>query len=196
MLARRTPLRRKTWMRQGAPKHRHDDDRGDSTGRRSGYRERPRETERMLWIKTLPCCAPGPHECHRIIEAHHAGPKPGMGRKAPDDTCIPLCRQAHSQIDAFSGPFRDFDRARMRSWQDEQVANYQALWEQQQAARLSENAERADCESNTANSKDHHAPGPGGEVAPAESNGLPATTSTPPQLPPPPFCQQRPGGGW
>lgn len=121
----------------------------------------------MLWIKTLPCCAPGPHVCHRIVQAHHAGKNPGMRLKAPDDTCIPLCKQAHTDLDAMAGVFRDFDGESLRAWQDERIAHYRALWEQRQAAKNAEACARPD----STDPEVHHAPGPGGEVAPAEATG-------------------------
>jgi hypothetical protein len=128
MLSRRARLRSRTPLRRSKPM------RGPSK-KRSRYRPRPRDTERMLWIRTLPCCAPQPHVCEWHIEAHHAGKKPGLRMKAPDDTCIPLCLLAHRQCETFSGPFRDFDGEAMRAWQDAQIAHYRDLWEQRQQRR-------------------------------------------------------------
>lgn len=44
----------------------------------------------MRWIKTLPCAV-----CGRTgSEASHTGPR-GLGQKAPDEQCIPLCPDHH-----------------------------------------------------------------------------------------------------
>ena len=44
----------------------------------------------MRWIKTLPCAVCGRNNS----EAAHTGPR-GLGQKAPDDQCIPLCPDHH-----------------------------------------------------------------------------------------------------
>ena len=83
--------------------------RPDAEPRRK-YRERERDTPRMLWTKAQPCCAydlvrllDGGFRLHLIIgpcagpvEADHAGRR-GRGRKADDDTVIPLCVRHHRE---------------------------------------------------------------------------------------------------
>jgi hypothetical protein len=53
-------------------------------------RKRPRNFPYMLWIKTLPCAVCGRNNS----EAAHTGPR-GLGQKAPDEQCIPLCPDHH-----------------------------------------------------------------------------------------------------
>lgn len=98
-----------------------------ATPRRS---ERVRDVEYMLFVKTLPCCAIGisGHVCSGGIEADHAGLRP-FGRKADDRTTIPLCSQGHLERGNFSGPFRSWDKARMRAWLDFWIAKTQLRWE-------------------------------------------------------------------
>ncbi len=75
-------------------------------------------------VRLLPCCARDlGHECYGPIEAHHAGRKPGMGMKAHDMTCIPLCRGHHTGagIHALHGPFKGWTRAQVREWQDKMI---------------------------------------------------------------------------
>lgn len=101
---RLSPLERRRWI-----------------GRR---REKPRRSERerdlvhLDLVHRLPCYAastiPG-HVCEGGIEADHAGARP-LGRKAHDDTAIPLCSLAHRQRTDFSGPFRSWTKDRMREW--------------------------------------------------------------------------------
>ncbi len=73
----------------------------------NAYARRPRDFGRMLFVKSLYCYVGtvyGSEGCSRIIEAHHAG-KRGLGQKAPDDTCIPLCVRHHRQATDYSGFF-------------------------------------------------------------------------------------------
>lgn len=75
-------------------------------------------------VRGLACCArdlPGAR-CSGPIEADHAGLRP-LGRKADDDTCIPLDRQCHRDRTDLTGPFRGWSRAQMRTWLDDQIAN-------------------------------------------------------------------------
>jgi hypothetical protein len=116
---KRTPLRRKNWLNRKATRVR----------RRSAYKERPRDMDRINWIWTLPCAARKLSGCFGRVEADHAGRR-GIGRKAPDDTCIPLCSRHHGQRDAFKGPFREWDQQRMRHWLATLVEHYQKLYEE------------------------------------------------------------------
>lgn len=103
---------------------------------------RVRDDAFMGWVKTLRCCAadaaclaaelgeisyadaacsPG------FVEADHAGPR-GLGQKADDDTCIPLCAKHHRERTDFSGAFRSWDQRRMREWIEDMVARTRELW--------------------------------------------------------------------
>jgi len=53
-------------------------------------RKRARNIPYMLWIKTLPCAVCG----RNGAEAAHTGAR-GLGQKAPDEQCIPLCPDHH-----------------------------------------------------------------------------------------------------
>ena len=53
-------------------------------------RKRLRNIPYMLWIKTLPCAVCG----RNGAEAAHTGRR-GLGQKAPDEQCIPLCPDHH-----------------------------------------------------------------------------------------------------
>jgi len=118
-LRRKTPLRARTPLRRSKPLR-----------QRSPKRRRPSQgdCERMAWIRSLPCCAPMPHLCRGRIDPHHAGVKPGLGMKAPDDTCIPMCRRSHRDFEDHAGQFKGWSPERRREWQDGQVLIYQAIW--------------------------------------------------------------------
>lgn len=65
--------------------------------------------------------------CELGVEAHHAGPKPGVALKASDYTCIPLCRRHHAQLEERRGVFLGWTKAMVRQWSDAQIAAVQAL---------------------------------------------------------------------
>jgi hypothetical protein len=102
-------------------------------------RDRPRRSPRVVdiprraWIRTQPCCSPAPPSYHDgPIDPHHTG-KRAMGRKADDDTCVPLCRRCHDAWDepdfsTSTGPFHGWTREQKREWAAEQVAIYRAKY--------------------------------------------------------------------
>lgn len=88
---------------------------------------RRRDVDYMLLVKQLRCCAPGaPDECSGGIEADHAGERP-FGRKADDDTCIPLCSRHHVQRTQLCGVFNWWTRDQMRRWLDQRIEETRAL---------------------------------------------------------------------
>jgi hypothetical protein len=103
MLRRLTPLRRSAFKR---------------SGHRSKYRRRLRAIPFMLWVKRQPCSArflDCNSPCIGRVEADHAGRR-GIGQKASDYTCVPLCSKHHAERTNFSGVFKSWDQARMRFW--------------------------------------------------------------------------------
>lgn len=132
-LTRKTPLRRKTRIKS----------RGDN-----GYRNRTRDWAFMAWVRRQPCSArnilvsyPSMRTHHLVtgvpvgeeilvpstpcsgrVEADHAGKKPAGWRKAPDRTCIPMCKKHHRERETFSGMFRHWDKESMRRWLDARIA--------------------------------------------------------------------------
>jgi hypothetical protein len=83
----------------------------------------------VLWVKTLPCCAHSfdPTCSAGYVEAHHAGDRP-FGRKAHDETCIPLCTKHHREWHDAGGVFRFWKKDQRRSWRDEMVAKTTAAF--------------------------------------------------------------------
>jgi hypothetical protein len=101
-IPRRKPLRARARLRRGtsAPKP------------RSKYSQRERFTAYMLWVKGQPCLMRSIWgRCEGRVEADHAGPR-GVGRKAHDSTCIPLCCHHHG---ASRFP-RAWSQDRRRAW--------------------------------------------------------------------------------
>ena len=101
---KRSPLKRKTALRSKArlqsvtPRSEAEKKLAKSTLKRSGRlaprsrknKKRPRNIPYMLWVKTLPCAVCG----RNGAEAAHTGRR-GLGQKAPDEQCIPLCPRHH-----------------------------------------------------------------------------------------------------
>lgn len=113
-LRRRTPLRRSP-MRRGR--------------RRSRYARRPRDLEFMRLVKRLPCSVrvdpPDPQRrtpCRGRVEADHMGER-GLGQKADDRTCAPMCEAHHRERTAHSGAFRDLTRDQVRVWRARAIAH-------------------------------------------------------------------------
>lgn len=106
--------------------------------RRSG---RQRDTAYMLWVKTLNCCAWRGTDASPMcvdgvfnnVEAHHAGRR-AAGRKANDDTCIPLCNFHHRCWHSGAPPFDRWTREQRREWADARIADTQAKWRARQTA--------------------------------------------------------------
>jgi len=106
--------------------------------RRSAYAQRERDTDRMVWIKSQPCCAPliaaratlpvdfGP--CDGVVEADHAGAR-GLGRKAGDDTCIPLCVRHHRAPGLAALLPASFPRGELRDLKNRMIARFRGGWE-------------------------------------------------------------------
>lgn len=130
----RSPLKRKTPLKRTRMRRK---------PRSTSYARRERDMDRMGWIKRQVCCLQGAqpegaqrwgvavfatHRCGGPVEAHHAG-RHGVGQKAADDTCIPICQDGHRQLTDLSGVFRDWPRGWLRQWQDLQIARYRGRYE-------------------------------------------------------------------
>lgn len=72
------------------------------------------------WVRARSCCAPV--RCGaRHSEAHHRQGA-GLALKAHDHEAMPLCVTHHRELHAMSGCFRQWDKARRKAWEREQVA--------------------------------------------------------------------------
>lgn len=88
----------------------------------------------LAWVRTQPCIVGHPYvlcdgtpmvvvtEHDGRTEAHHAGKKTAMSKKAPDSTAVPLCRIHHIEITVGAGTFKHHDREQRRSIQDQWIA--------------------------------------------------------------------------
>jgi hypothetical protein len=112
-VVKRTPIRRRTPLARSSMRRRTE---------RSAYRARERDVGYMLWVKRQPCLMRGVWGCcSGPVEADHAGLR-GIGRKAHDSTCIPLCRYHHG---ASRFP-RNWSQVQRRAWLHAAVVYTQA----------------------------------------------------------------------
>ncbi len=105
------------------------------------YKSRPRDTARMLWIKTLPCAARDPMlplaavgPCLGPVEADHAGGGSGMGRKADDSTCIPLCQRHHRSPGLEHLLYGHVPHGEVRRWKAYQAEQHRKLYDATEGA--------------------------------------------------------------
>lgn len=104
--------------------------------KRSPMRRKPRRRKTtaegrayMLAVKLLPCHVWrwDPKRCGGGIQAHHAGARPGVGLKCPDDETIPFCRNHHEDWHSMRGVFRDWSQGERREWSDVAILQTRAL---------------------------------------------------------------------
>jgi len=119
-LQRRTPLRRVPFR---------------SRMRATSYSRRPRDLERMLWIKGLLCSVEeerpdpfrDPTPCTGRVQADHMGMR-GLGQKADDSTCAPMCERHHRERTDKFGSFAHVSREDLRAWCARAIARTQQIW--------------------------------------------------------------------
>lgn len=81
----------------------------------------------MGWVKQQPCAARHLGPCDGVIEADHAGRR-GIGQKADDRTCIPLCTRHHRARTDWTGVFKTWTQTTMRAWLELEIARAQEAY--------------------------------------------------------------------
>jgi hypothetical protein len=132
---RRTPIPRPTKpIKRSAPPKRKRPIRRRGKSR---YANRPRDLDRMRFVRGLPCAVAiesGTWRwCRRPFaksEAHHAGAH-GLGQKPDDRTCINLCRKCHAALhDGAKGSyFEGWTKERREEWLDDKQSEAISLYE-------------------------------------------------------------------
>lgn len=118
-LQRKTPLRTTKPMRRPAPMKRAHIRRAPPK-RIGGPTDDPAYRDR---VRRLGCLLAHTGNCSGPPHPHHAGERPGTALKAPDNTCICLCRRHHiEELHGLSGYFKGWTRGELRAWQDEMIA--------------------------------------------------------------------------
>lgn len=124
-LRRRSPMRRlpaRRLRRQGSDPAYLEAVRGLGCSAYWGVRQRPSD---QYTVHT---------RCEGPIHAHHAGKRPGVGLKAPDDTAIGLCASHHRDWHQGRGPFEEMNKAERRAWSDARILETQAAVSARSAA--------------------------------------------------------------
>lgn len=81
------------------------------------------------WVRARSCIV-ATHGCNGGIEAHHAGNDRGLGQKADDSTCVPLCVAHHREFHGATGYFKTMDKAMRRAWAKSAIERTQANYAQ------------------------------------------------------------------
>ena len=112
-IQRRSRLRRRTPMRQG---------RGPA-GDNPAYLQAVRELGYYCAARYFRTDI----DCAGRLDPHHAGRRPGIGMKAPDDTAIPICRWHHRALECLYGPFHHWTGLQVRTWEDLRIDETRAV---------------------------------------------------------------------
>ncbi len=66
--------------------------------------------------------------CRGRVEADHMGAR-GIGQKADDRTCAPLCSGHHRERTDHFGTFKHLTRDELRAWRARAIEHTQQAWE-------------------------------------------------------------------
>ncbi len=97
--------------------------------KKTAYARRVRDVDYMRSVRGLPCMLSGVARagvCNGDVEADHAGDR-GVGQKADDKTCIPMCRKHHRDRTDGRGFFRGLELAEQRRWRRWAIGQTQLL---------------------------------------------------------------------
>ena len=100
---------------------------------KTAYARRARDWSYMAWVNGQSCLLAHLGDCAGPIEADHCGDR-GLGQKAPDSTCVPLCTKHHRERTDMRGAFGGFDAEGMRLWRRWAVQNVQEAYARWRAA--------------------------------------------------------------
>jgi len=74
------------------------------------------DPEYVHWVKRQRCAAATFGGCSGgFVHAHHAGER-GLGKRAHDETCVPLCSTHHRAWHDLHQPFRHMPRPERMAW--------------------------------------------------------------------------------
>lgn len=103
--------------------------------RSTSYSRRPRDIDFMLFVKTLLCSVEEewpdvdqrPTACGGVVEADHMGSR-GLGQKADDRTCAPICTQHHRERSDHTGTFKHITKEQEREWRARAITRTLTLY--------------------------------------------------------------------
>ena len=104
--------------------------------------ERVADRAYLAWVHQQACCVTfsfaGPGI---VIEANHAGIKPGLALKCSDLETLPMEREIHRQWTEYSGRFKSWTRQQRREWADAKIVDHLGRfieWVPERVAELDE----------------------------------------------------------
>ncbi len=80
------------------------------------------------FLRGLPCSMLGHGPCVGVVHVHHAQGGKGLGTRNHDHSGKPLCAGHHTQRHGLSGPFKGFDKRRIRDWEAEHSERCRRLY--------------------------------------------------------------------
>lgn len=86
------------------------------------------DKEYTAFLRRHGCCMAGHGLCDGALHVHHAQGGKGLGTRNADATGKPLCTLHHTQRHALSGPFKGWDKQRIKQWEAETAAHYRGLY--------------------------------------------------------------------
>lgn len=136
-MKRTAPLHSRSTLKRSTPMARRT--RLNPRSKTNSYRRRERDLEFMRWVRHQPCIlrvicpflsmpvgfATTP--CSGPVEADHMGER-GIGQKADDRTCVPMCRNHHRERTDHMRTFRPLTRDELRAWRAAAIEHTQAAW--------------------------------------------------------------------
>lgn len=86
------------------------------------------DKEYNAFLRGFPCCMAGHGECLGALHVHHAQGRKGLGQRNSDTTGKPLCTKHHQERHALSGPFKGWNKQRIRDWERDTAERYRRLY--------------------------------------------------------------------
>ena len=143
-MKRSTPLQRTSALRSKSSLSRKT--RLSPRSKTNSYRKRPRDMAYMGFVRKLPCIMRSLPVvafvqtlerrldlldkwtmCRGSVEADHMGAR-GIGQKADDRTCVPLCSHHHRARTDHSFEFKHMTRDELRAWRAAAIERTQEAW--------------------------------------------------------------------
>ncbi len=86
------------------------------------------DAEYCAWVRQQPCSMMGHGDCLGAVHAHHPTGGKGIGQRNHDHGAVPLCSGHHTQRHSLSGPFKGWDKRRIRDWEASTAAELRRIY--------------------------------------------------------------------
>ena len=82
----------------------------------------------LRWIRSLPCDAERHGGCLGEMHAHHIRGGKSLSSKRSDHQTLPLCYAHHDAIHRLNGPFKGWNKARLKEYERDTAGRYRQLY--------------------------------------------------------------------